>query len=70
MPGEVQQIGAAMQLLIQDETLRLSLGKAARETAESLDIKSFWGRLANIYTSVLASDLPPQRERLSVEALD
>jgi glycosyltransferase involved in cell wall biosynthesis len=70
MPGEVQQICDAMQLLIQDETLRLSLGKAARETAESLDIRSFWGRLGDIYATVLASDRNPRLERLPVEALD
>jgi glycosyltransferase involved in cell wall biosynthesis len=56
-PGEIQQLSEAMQLLIEDETLRLSLGKAARKTAESLDVKSFWVHLAEIYTLVLAPDL-------------
>jgi glycosyltransferase involved in cell wall biosynthesis len=58
----VRQLSEAMQLLIENETFRLSLGKAARETAESLDIKSFWVRLADIYTSVLATGatLPTQ----------
>jgi glycosyltransferase involved in cell wall biosynthesis len=61
-PGNVRQLSEAMQLLIENETFRLSLGKAARETAESLDIKSFWVRLADIYTSVLATGatLPTQ----------
>ena len=59
MPGEIQQLSEAMQVLIEDETLRLSLGKAARETAKSLDVKSFWVRLAEIYTLVLEPDLNP-----------
>jgi glycosyltransferase involved in cell wall biosynthesis len=71
MPGAIQPLSEAMQLLIEDETLRLSMGKAARETAESLDVKSFWARLSEIYTAVLSSDRNPHlAEKRPAEALD
>lgn len=52
-PGNVQQLSKCIQLLIEDKQLRLSLGKAARETAESFDAKIYGDRLANIYNTVL-----------------
>jgi glycosyltransferase involved in cell wall biosynthesis len=52
-PGEIQQLTDAMKLLIENEDLRLSLGKAARKTAEELvDVKKFSNRLAEIYQKV------------------
>jgi glycosyltransferase involved in cell wall biosynthesis len=52
-PGDVQQLSKAMQLLIEDKALRLSLGKAARKTAESFDARTYGERLADIYELVL-----------------
>jgi glycosyltransferase involved in cell wall biosynthesis len=71
MPGDVAQLTAAMQTLIQDEHLRLSLGKAARETAESLDVNSFWASLSEIYSAILVPDTHrPQLQKVPAEALD
>jgi glycosyltransferase involved in cell wall biosynthesis len=48
-PGNIQQLTDAMKLSIENEDLRLSLGKAARETVAALDMTSFSSRLAEIY---------------------
>lgn len=50
--GNIQQLADAIQLSIENEDLRLSLGKAARETVGKLDMKSFSSRLAEIYRTV------------------
>ncbi len=55
-PGNIQQLSEAMQLLIENETLRLSLGRAARETVAPLDVKPFLCRLTDIYRSTLESN--------------
>ncbi len=55
-PGNIQQLSEAIQLLMENEDLRLSLGLAARETVASLDVKFYWGHLAEIYDSVLAAN--------------
>lgn len=52
-PGEIQQLSEAMQSLITDENLRLSLGKAARESVAPFDIKTYGSRLGDIYRSIL-----------------
>jgi glycosyltransferase involved in cell wall biosynthesis len=52
-PGEIQQLSKAMQLLIEDESLRISLGRAARETVAPLDIRKFYDHLLDIYHFVL-----------------
>lgn len=52
-PGDSQQLSEAMQLLIENEDLRLLLGKSARQTVASLDVKSFWCRLYEIYHHML-----------------
>lgn len=51
-PGNIEQLSSAMELLIEDETLRLSLGSTARKNVEPLDIKNFWIRLVDIYNSL------------------
>lgn len=52
-PGNVQQLSQAIQYLLEDAELRLKLGKSARSTAESLDIKTYAHRLGRIYDRVL-----------------
>lgn len=52
-PGNVQQLSKAIQYLLEDPELRLKLGKSARATAESLDIKTYTDRLGRIYDRVL-----------------
>lgn len=52
-PGNIQQLSEAMQLLIENRDLRLSLGYAARETVASLDIKSYWQHLHKIYCNLI-----------------
>jgi glycosyltransferase involved in cell wall biosynthesis len=49
--GNIQQLSEAIQLLIENETLRLSLGSAARKSVEPFDIKNYSIRLADIYRS-------------------
>ncbi len=53
-PGDIQQLSAAMELLITNEAVRLSLGKAARATVKAFDVKDYCQELGNIYSSVLA----------------
>jgi glycosyltransferase involved in cell wall biosynthesis len=52
-PGNIEQIMPAMQLLIQNAPLRLSLGTAARYTAKDLDIRNYMDSLADLYDSAL-----------------
>ncbi len=54
-PGDIQQLSEAIQSLIENETLRLSLGNAARQTVEPFDVKTYCCRLADIFHSVLES---------------
>lgn len=51
-PGNIEQLVQAIQNLIRDESLRLSLGTAARKSVESLDIKDYLASLLTLYTSV------------------
>jgi glycosyltransferase involved in cell wall biosynthesis len=52
-PGNREQLVAAMQSLIRDEDLRISLGMAARQSVESLDVQSYMKSLVEVYTSVI-----------------
>ncbi len=52
-PGNKNQLIQAMQDLIRDENLRISLGTAGRHSIESLDIKTYMNSLVNIYTTVI-----------------
>ncbi|MEO0685990.1 MAG: glycosyltransferase, partial [Cyanobacteria bacterium J06649_11] len=54
-PGNIQQLSQAMQELIQSQSLRVSLGNAARETVTPFDIKTYCSQLHKIYNSVLES---------------
>ncbi|NEU78908.1 glycosyltransferase family 4 protein [Nostoc sp. UIC 10630] len=51
-PGNIKQLSSAMELLIENENLRLSLGSNARKNVEPLDIKNCSIRLADIYNSL------------------
>jgi glycosyltransferase involved in cell wall biosynthesis len=51
-PGNQVQLSQAMQQLIEDENLRISLGNAARQSIEHLDIQHYSNALAHLYTSV------------------
>ena len=52
-PGDIQQLSAAMQSLIDSENLRLSLGSNARKSVTHLDVKYYFDRLDEIYYTVL-----------------
>ncbi len=50
-PGNVEQLSQAMKSLIEDENLRLSLGKNARSRVEPLNIHSYCSSLLSLYRS-------------------
>ncbi|MEH2326179.1 MAG: glycosyltransferase family 4 protein [Nostoc sp.] len=50
--GNIQQLSEAIQLLIENQALRLCLGSAARKSVEPFDIKNYSIGLANIYRSL------------------
>lgn len=52
-PGDIQQLSTAIESLIQNENLRLSLGSAARESVTPLDVKNYFNFLSQIYDLVL-----------------
>ncbi len=52
-PGNKNQLIQAIQDLIKDEDLRISLGTAGRRSVESLDIKNYMSSLVSIYTEVI-----------------
>lgn len=54
-PDNIQQLSNAIELLVQNENLRLALGSAARETVTPFDVKSYFSSLLQIYDSVLDS---------------
>jgi glycosyltransferase involved in cell wall biosynthesis len=52
-PGNIQQLTASIQMLIEDEDLRLYLGNNARETMSAFDVGNYFKSLVEIYYSVL-----------------
>ena len=56
-PSVIEQLSFAMQSLIENEALRLSLGSAARQTVAPFDVKNYCSLLANLYGSMPASNL-------------
>ena len=56
-PGHIQQLSDAMKLAIEDESLRLALGKTARKMAARFDIRNYWHTLADLYGFVATSRL-------------
>ncbi|WP_375474173.1 glycosyltransferase family 4 protein [uncultured Nostoc sp.] len=56
-PGNIQQLSEAMQSLIADENLRISLGSNARVRVKNLDINSYLTCLRCMYTAVINQEL-------------
>lgn len=54
-PGNIQQLVEAMQSLIENESMRLSMGSAARKRITPLNIKNYCRSLLCIYHSALES---------------
>lgn len=52
-PGNVEELSQSIQSLIQDDKLRQSMGKHAREIAKFFDANSYSLKLAKIYNRVL-----------------
>lgn len=52
-PGNISQLSAAMESLIDSEDLRLALGSHARKSVTYFDVKYYFDRLIDIYDSVL-----------------
>jgi glycosyltransferase involved in cell wall biosynthesis len=52
-PGDIQELSDAIQCLIEDEDLRISLGNAARQTVAPFDIKTYCEHLDDIYSSII-----------------
>lgn len=53
-PGDIEQLSAAIVSLVEDETLRLFLGKMARKDVEPFDIKKYCESLTEIYRTVVS----------------
>lgn len=51
-PGNIEELTAAMDVLIQEDQLRLNLGKAAYSAVKSFDINLYSKHLANLYEFV------------------
>ncbi|RCJ22149.1 glycosyl transferase family 1 [Nostoc sp. ATCC 43529] len=56
-PGNPQQLSNSLKSLIENETLRFSLGVKARKSVFSLDIKNHWISFLDLYYSILNSDV-------------
>jgi glycosyltransferase involved in cell wall biosynthesis len=54
-PGNVAAIRDAMQVLIEDESLRLRLGRDARARAQQCDVNQYSTHLTSIYRRLLAT---------------
>jgi glycosyltransferase involved in cell wall biosynthesis len=52
-PGKQPQLTTAMQELIRDENLRISLGSAARKSVEHLNIHNYMTSLSNLYLAAI-----------------
>lgn len=55
-PGDVQQLAEALQSLIENESLRLELGSAARQRVAPLDVKIYSRSLSELYFSSLGTN--------------
>ncbi len=55
-PGNQEQLVQAMQNLIRDEELRISLGTAARRRVECFEVKNYITSLAALYASVVRQE--------------
>jgi glycosyltransferase involved in cell wall biosynthesis len=57
-PGQIEQLSAAMQSLIESENLRTSLGNAGRESVRPFEVNKYCDRLADIFKE--CCDLKPK----------
>jgi glycosyltransferase involved in cell wall biosynthesis len=48
-PGAIEQLAEAMQVTIESESLRLSLGDAARATVRPYEVSQYCDRLVDIF---------------------
>lgn len=55
-PGDIEQLSEAMKSLIENESLRLSLGAKARTRVAPFDINNYWVSFLDVYRSVLESE--------------
>jgi glycosyltransferase involved in cell wall biosynthesis len=53
-PGDVQKLSTAMQSLISDQELKQRLGKNARDSVKSFDVKNYLVSLSEIYQLILS----------------
>lgn len=53
-PTDISAIAEAIRRLVEDEPLRLQMGKNARTSVEGLDISCYWQNLRTMYQSVLS----------------
>jgi glycosyltransferase involved in cell wall biosynthesis len=58
-PGAVEQLSAALHRLIEQDTLRHTLGRNARARAERCDIKQYSLELARIYRRLVSASRAP-----------
>lgn len=68
-PGNQPQLIQAMQQLINDEALRLSLGRAARHSVEHLDIDNYINSLSNLYATLTSKSQDLDRPMHSNEII-
>ena len=61
-PGDIQQLAEAIQSLIENESLRLSFGSAARASVAAFDVENYITKLINIYCSI-----PESNKKLSLK---
>ena len=61
-PGDISSLTQAMKTLIEDVSLRLSLGKAARAKIASFDIKNYSSSLFDLYRSTMVNTKYQQTE--------
>lgn len=54
-PGDIAALSAAMRRMIDDESLRLTLGLCARSRAESFDVREYSVELHRIYRRLLGA---------------
>ena len=66
-PGNQSQLVRAMQALIRDEDVRISLGIAAYKSVEHLDIHHYMKSLLHLYTSVIEDSRNLERKIQSNE---
>jgi len=62
-PGNIEKLHQSIQILIENESLRLNLGNATYETALLLDIGNYSNDILNIYHSVMNENFSEEKKR-------